>query len=84
MGIRVKVSSFPQGGKNLAPPIVTIVDALPYSPNCALCKAVMLGTCTGYSSFKEIGFVAFALKISSYRMFEPGQNSMHFVKKSHR
>ena len=53
-----------------APPIVTVVDALLYSPNCALCKAVMIGTCTGYFSFKEIGFGAFATKISSYRIFE--------------
>ena len=47
-------------------------------------KAVMLGTCTGYFSLKEIGFVAFAIRISSYRIFELRQNSMHFVKKSHR
>ena len=74
-----KMSSFPQGGDS-APPIV---DALPYSPNCALCKAVRLGTCTGYYSFKEIWFVAFATKISSYRIFKLRQNSMHFVKKSY-
>ena len=72
------------GGAESAPPIVSIVDALLYSLNCALCKAVMLETCTGYSCFKEIEFVAFAIKISSYRIFELRQNSMHFVKKSHR
>ena len=65
-------------------PMVTIVNALPYSPNCASCKAVMLGTYAGYFSFKKIGFVALAIKISSYRIFELRQNSMHFVKKSHR
>ena len=42
----------------------------------------MLGKCTGYFSFKEIGFVAFAIKISSYKIFELRQNSMHFKEKS--
>ena len=62
----------------------TIVDALPYSPNCASYKAVMLGTYAWYFSFKKIGFVALAIKIGSYRIFELRQNSMHFVKKSFR
>ena len=65
-------------GGGFRPTIVTIVDGLPYSPNCASCKAVMLGTCAGYASFKKIGFIALAIEISSYRIFEFRQNSMHF------
>ena len=79
-----KMSSFPRGGANSAPPIVTIVKELPYSPNCAWCKAVTLGTCAGYSCLKKIEFVALAVKISSYIIFELRQNLMHFMKKSHR
>ena len=44
----------------------------------------MLGTCAGYSYLKKIEFVALAIKISSYIIFELRQNSMHFMKKSHR
>ena len=33
---------------------------------------------------KKIEFVALAIKISSYIIFELSQNSMHFMKKSHR
>ena len=79
-----KMSSFPRGGADSAPPIVTIVDGLPYSPNCAWCKAVMLGACAGYFCLKKIEFVALAIKISSYIIFELWQNLMNFVTKSHR
>ena len=79
-----RMSFFPQGGGGFCPTIVTIVDGLPYSPNWASCKAVMFKTCAGYFTSKEIGFVALAIKISSYRIFKLRQNSMHFVKKSHR
>ena len=72
------------GGADSNPPLVTIVNALPYSPNCASCKAVMLGTYAGYFDLKKIRFVALAIKISSYRIFQLRQNSMHFVMKSHR
>ena len=44
----------------------------------------LLGTCAGYFCFKKIEFVALAIKISSYIIFELRQNSMHFMKKSHR
>ena len=71
------------GGADSAPIMVTIVNALPYSPNRASCKAVLLETYAGYFSFKKIGFVAFAIKISNYIIFEVRQNSMHFVKESH-
>ena len=76
-----KMSFFP---RDSAPPIVTIVGGLLYSPNCAWCRAVMLGTCAGYFCLKKIKFVALAIKISSYIIFELRQNSMHFMKKSHR
>ena len=44
----------------------------------------MLGTCAGYFCSKKIEFVALAIKISSYIIIELRQNSMHFVKDSHR
>ena len=75
---------FPTRGGGFCPTIVNIVDGLPYSLNWASCKAVMFKTCAGYFISKEIGFVALAIKISSYRIFELRQNSMQFVKKSHR
>ena len=40
----------------------------------------MLEICARNCCFKKIRFVALAIKINS-RIFELGQNSMHFVKK---
>ena len=64
--------------------MVTVVDGLPCSPNCAWCKVGMLGTCAGYFCSKKIEFVALAIKIIRYIIIELRQNSMHFVKKSFR
>ena len=79
-----KMSSFPQGGgADPAPPKVTIVDGLPYSPNYTWPNYIMSQTCAKCFCINKIRFVAFATTIDSYAMCELRQNSVHFMKKSH-